>query len=46
VKLTLNVRLWPGARVCGRLRPLAVKADDDIAALEMFKLALPLFVTV
>jgi hypothetical protein len=46
VKLTLNVRLWPGARVCGRLRPLAANADDDIAAFEMFRLALPLLVTV
>ena len=44
--MTLNVRLWPGARVCGRVRPLAMNAADDIAAFEMFKLALPLFVTV
>ena len=44
--MILNVKLWPGARVCGRLKPLVMNAADDIAAFEMLRLALPLFVTV
>ena len=41
VKVTLNVVLWPGARVAGRFKPVKVKAGADTFAAVMVTLVPP-----
>ena len=46
VKAVPNVKLWPGARVRGRVRPVTANPDPESVACEIVRLLPPELLTV